>query len=81
MNLLKSYSKIKSSVWNRQGKRNYNTLRFDDTAESLKLNKDRFITIAILAGIFGGLVGGPLQAWYTLMLLVKRDSSYSWFQR
>jgi hypothetical protein len=25
--LLKSYSKIKSSVWNRQGKRNYNTLR------------------------------------------------------
>jgi hypothetical protein len=62
MNLLKSYSRIKSSVWNRQGKRNYNTLRFDDTAESLKLNKDRFITIAILAGIFGGLVGGPVTS-------------------
>jgi len=28
----------------------------------LKLNKDRFITIAILAGIFGGLVGGPVTS-------------------
>jgi hypothetical protein len=31
------------------------------------LNKDRIITIAILAGIFGGLVGGPVTSvvYYT----------------
>ena len=40
---------------------------FDDTTDSLILNKDGVITITILAGIFGGLVGGPVTslAYYT----------------
>ena len=35
---------------------------FDDTTDSLILNKDGVITITILAGIFGRLVGGPVTS-------------------
>jgi hypothetical protein len=44
------------------------------------LDREKIITIAIVIGIFGGLVGGPILSLLTIMLLQKRGFGHLSFQ-